>query len=326
MKPFKSQRMKDIRRTLFIGSSTDGLPVAKAIRANLESLFKIEIWNEGVFELMRSTLDGLFIAGERFEFAILVLSPDDVIECDGEKMKAPRDNVVLELGFFLGVLGRERTFIVHEKSDGLKLPTEIAGVTCATYHRPPGDDFTEAVVQPCNRIRAKVEKLDAVELPVDEKMETMIDRTLQLVCRALSVPSSPEKAELRAFVFRKDESALVCSHFWAPYAVIEAVDVLKFEINAETEKEVAVVKAAMRKEVCAVQIKSLSTGLEGIQGAVESDLCFVLAAPILGPKGRVWGTVDFDTATPAGIKILNTAMSKALLLELGRYLYPILVK
>jgi Predicted nucleotide-binding protein containing TIR-like domain len=318
--------MGDNRKTLFIGSSTEGLPVARAIKDNLESQFRVEIWNEGVFELMKSTLEGLFVAGQRFEFAILVLTPDDTVCVEGEELKAQRDNVILELGFFLGALGRYRTFIVHEKSETLKLPTEIAGVTCATYHRPPGDDFSEVLVHPCSRIKKAALEAGFFDIPGEEKIQLIVQGALQIVCRALSAPYSPDKAKLRAFVFKKEDSVLVCSHFWAPYPIIEAVDVLKFDITPETEKQVAVVKAAVYKEVCAIPIARLSSELEGMHGKVEDDLCFVLAAPILGPRGQVWGTVDFDTSNQVGVKILNTEMSKNTLFELGRYLYRALTK
>ena len=44
---------------------------------------------------------------------------------------SPRDNVVLEAGLFGGVLGMERTFILH--ANGAKLPTDLLGLTCVRY-------------------------------------------------------------------------------------------------------------------------------------------------------------------------------------------------
>ena len=44
------------------------------------------------------------------DFAALVLSPDDTVVSRGTTTDAPRDNIIFELGLFMGVLGHFRTF------------------------------------------------------------------------------------------------------------------------------------------------------------------------------------------------------------------------
>ena len=71
---------------------------------------------------------------EKFEehaqaaFAVILLTPDDVGKIVGEEELKPRarQNVILELGYFLGVLGRERVspLIV----DGVEIPSDYDGV------------------------------------------------------------------------------------------------------------------------------------------------------------------------------------------------------
>jgi predicted nucleotide-binding protein len=68
----------------------------------------------------------------------LVLTADDVTIRRGRKSHAPRDNVVFELGLFIGSLGRERTYIVTEKSVDLRLPTDLLGVTYLPYTKKRG--------------------------------------------------------------------------------------------------------------------------------------------------------------------------------------------
>jgi len=61
--------------------------------------------------------------------AIVILTADDVGYCKEkaeEKEQRARQNVVLELGYFVGKLGRERTFALVER--GLTLPSDIHGV------------------------------------------------------------------------------------------------------------------------------------------------------------------------------------------------------
>ncbi|MGH7453643.1 MAG: nucleotide-binding protein, partial [bacterium] len=116
--------------TLFIGSSSEGLEVARAIEYQLKDDGEVTIWNEGIFGLSLGTLESLVNAIERFDFAILVLTPDDLIVSRDISIQAPRDNVMFELGLFIGRLGRSRTFIVCDGDNkNMRLPSDLAGVT-----------------------------------------------------------------------------------------------------------------------------------------------------------------------------------------------------
>jgi predicted nucleotide-binding protein len=61
--------------------------------------------------------------------AVVILTADDIAsprtEPDKKEFRA-RQNVVLELGFFVGNLGRHRTFALVEK--GVTLPSDVHGV------------------------------------------------------------------------------------------------------------------------------------------------------------------------------------------------------
>lgn len=62
-------------------------------------------------------------------FAVVLMTGDDVGRLDDERevdRPRARQNVVLELGFAMGVLGRRRVAILHE--DGIELPSDIIGV------------------------------------------------------------------------------------------------------------------------------------------------------------------------------------------------------
>ena len=79
---------------------------------------------------------------ERFEtnadvqFAVVLLSPDDMAYgASGSAKDArprARQNVVLELGYFVGQLGRERVFTL-KKGEALEVPTDISGVVYTSY-------------------------------------------------------------------------------------------------------------------------------------------------------------------------------------------------
>jgi predicted nucleotide-binding protein len=55
----------------------------------------------------------MVVASAEFDFAVMVFTPDDVIESRKKVEKAPRDNVVFELGLFLSrPEGPQRTFVI----------------------------------------------------------------------------------------------------------------------------------------------------------------------------------------------------------------------
>jgi len=138
---------------VFIGSSTEGLKVARAIRDQLNDDALITIWNEDEnFKPGRSTLGSLMIAVKRYDFAILVFTADDEVTSRGAVSLAPRDNVLFELGLFMGHLDRERTFIVYNKKDNVKIPSDFQGINCPVYESR-SDNLTADLGRACNKIR-----------------------------------------------------------------------------------------------------------------------------------------------------------------------------
>ena len=62
-------------------------------------------------------------------YAIILLTPDDVGALKDEKDQLKpraRQNVILELGYFLGALGRKRVCVLHK--EGVELPSDIHGI------------------------------------------------------------------------------------------------------------------------------------------------------------------------------------------------------
>ena len=60
--------------------------------------------------LSTETLENLVAVLPKFDFAVLVLTGDDLTTSRHIKTASPRDNVVFETGLFMGRIGRERTF------------------------------------------------------------------------------------------------------------------------------------------------------------------------------------------------------------------------
>lgn len=150
---------------LFIGSSTEGLPIARALQAELDEDCEPLVWQQNFFEPTETTIEALRDKAQNFDFAVLVLTPDDSVIIRNVENAAGRDNVLLEVGLFLGVLGLRRVFLVHPRNQGLHLPSDLAGVTCLTYRSDRRDQNLRAAIGPAatairNRISAEGLRLD----------------------------------------------------------------------------------------------------------------------------------------------------------------------
>jgi hypothetical protein len=146
--------------SVFIGSSIEGLEFARALRSLLAYDAEVTLWNEGLFTLGNTFIETLVTSLPRFDFAVLVLTPDDFVTSREVESLGPRDNVLFELGLFMGRLGRSRTFILHQRNSQLKIPSDLAGMTTATYDWPREDrSYRAAVGAACDSIREVVRDL-----------------------------------------------------------------------------------------------------------------------------------------------------------------------
>lgn len=150
---------EQLRPTVFIGSSREGIDIAKAVQLNLDELCEATIWSQGVFGLGEGSLESLVNNLDDYDFAVLVLTPDDLIHSRGKTKKSPRDNVLLEIGLFIGHLGRNRTFMIYDRSASIKLPSDLAGVTLASYHPHRNNNFEASVGAACTKIEKAIKAL-----------------------------------------------------------------------------------------------------------------------------------------------------------------------
>jgi len=157
---------------IFIGSSSERLDLAYSIQQNLDNDAQITVWTQGVFKLSNSSLDSLLSSLDNFDFAIFVFHPDDVTQIRGKTFDTVRDNLIFELGMFIGRLGKERVFFLVPKTiDQLHLPTDLLGINPGIYDNTREDGNLLASLGPfCNQIRnfIKVFVLENIEDIQDE--------------------------------------------------------------------------------------------------------------------------------------------------------------
>lgn len=144
---------------VFIGSSAEGLESAKGVQANLEYSCECQIWSQGLFGLSSGTMETLVNSLDKFDFAILMLTEDDITISRNKEQGSPRDNVIFELGLFIGGLGLDRTFIIIDRKAKLKLPSDLAGITPATFEPPNKGTIQSAMGTACLEIEQAIKKL-----------------------------------------------------------------------------------------------------------------------------------------------------------------------
>ncbi|MEZ9601394.1 TIR domain-containing protein [Vibrio sp. 10N.286.46.A8] len=143
-----------MKAKVFVASSVEGLDVAYPLQVNLQHDADITIWSQGVFSLSVTPLDSITEALNASDFGIFVFSPDDETKIRGDVSDSVRDNVIFELGLFIGKLGKRRCFIVMPDNVDLRIPTDLVGVTPAKYSGERDKSEIAAALGPaCHEIR-----------------------------------------------------------------------------------------------------------------------------------------------------------------------------
>ena len=144
---------------VFIISSAEALEIARTIQNAFDhDPFNVTVWTDGVFRASHYSIESLERALDQSDVAIAVAQPDDITESRGERLATPRDNVIFELGFFMGRLGRHRALLVEPSGEEIKLPTDLAGINAITY-RYDAADLTRSLATACNRLREIIRDL-----------------------------------------------------------------------------------------------------------------------------------------------------------------------
>jgi len=213
------------RPRIFIGSSSEGSDVVLAIEHNLLEpsipnaghRYDIEPWYDGLFGLGEHAFQSLIDRLKQFDFAILVLTPDDVSLSRESERRVPRDNVLLELGLFVGAIGLNRTFIVRERS--IALPSDLLGTNCVEFE-------TNTTEIPTKDLRLATTKIDNTMRKIGAR--DISDETPMLFRRgefALCIPRDASDAdefnrELKHYLMERlldeDMRMLDCSSFIHP--------------------------------------------------------------------------------------------------------------
>jgi len=145
---------------VFIISSVEALDVARTIQnAFAHDPFLTVVWTDGVFKATNYTLQSLEDAVDQSDFAVAIAHADDLTEIRGKEWPTPRDNVIFELGLFMGRLGKARAILMEPREEGVKLPSDLAGITAIPYRYEKGLDAAARMGPACNALREHIMQL-----------------------------------------------------------------------------------------------------------------------------------------------------------------------
>jgi Predicted nucleotide-binding protein containing TIR-like domain len=152
----------EFKPSIFIGSSKEGLPVAKMAEAGLEDMAECTLWTDA-FEIGKSNFDNLISQIAFYDYAILVATGDDVITSRKKSSKSARDNVLFEFGLFAGGLGRSRVFYMLEAKT--KIPSDLLGLTLPFIDPENEDSLKKVIADIRKQIAGKEKTFDLGFLP-----------------------------------------------------------------------------------------------------------------------------------------------------------------
>ena len=139
---------------VFVISSAEALPIARAVQEIFaRDPFHIIVWTDGVFKASRYSVENLEAVLDSSDFAVAIAQPDDLVQSKGETSPTPRDNVLFELGLFIGRLGRLRSFLLEPAPGDVKLPSDLSGITTVRYRPGPQNELLSLLAPACNQMR-----------------------------------------------------------------------------------------------------------------------------------------------------------------------------
>lgn len=207
--------MVTFKPRIFIGSSGEAKDIAHSLRQALSVSAAPIAWFDNAFTVSKTTIERLDeIAQSEIDGAVLVLTADDLRERDGNATLTPRDNVIFELGLFIGAVGRDRTFglMCSHCANTLALPTDLLGVTWLTFYNPRCNGASSAT----DPIAYLKQLTDAVRGAADQVLRGLEAAKISPV-RAPGVPDLVKAYPIRKSVTRYTWNEILrgaSQHIW----------------------------------------------------------------------------------------------------------------
>ena len=98
------------------------------------------------------------------DFALFIFTPDDLATIRNNKEQVVRDNVLFEMGIFIGAIGKKRSFMLKPRNEEIHLPTDLLGLIPADYDANRTDDnLAAATNQACTLIKERIDSIGFID-------------------------------------------------------------------------------------------------------------------------------------------------------------------
>jgi hypothetical protein len=172
---------------VLLASSAEARTRARDLRSRLPHEWSVRLWDESVIQPGQAVWEGLIETCQTIDVAVLLLTADDVLERRGRRHSVPRDNLVFEAGLCMGLLGPARTLLVQQSELGLRLPSDLDGITQVRYPAPHHDqDERAAIDRAAREIERCVARLGPrlVDVPPSPDHRRALEDEVDRLCRA----------------------------------------------------------------------------------------------------------------------------------------------
>jgi len=170
-----------MKQNIFIASASKSIGIAADIQESLNHFgIKSQVWTQDFFTNSKNTLENLTEKLDSFDFAIFIFTPDDEFKKKGKSVFSTRDNVIFELGLFIGKIGRERTFFISTEFENYQLPSDLDGISHLRFDLENYNQNGISELGPVvNAIRKIVEKTKIKKNPLSELFDVGIEQVAE---------------------------------------------------------------------------------------------------------------------------------------------------
>jgi hypothetical protein len=161
-----------LKPRVLIGSSVRAIRIAECAQRDLAHYSEPELWHNNKFLSRDTPIESLFQMLDEFQFALFVALPEDITSKGGTEYLTVRDNVLFEMGLFLGRLGRERVFLIAPRGSGdakpQQLPSDLTGIQ-PSYYDAHAVNLQSAVATSLFELKEALRAFDAKFLIFDAR-------------------------------------------------------------------------------------------------------------------------------------------------------------